>query len=50
MDSTTAMSTPPEQVDNLIKMVADEHGLSVGETLQTPGMAAPQVQGAEKGE
>ena len=29
MDSTTAMSTPPDQVDQLIQMVADEYGLQV---------------------
>eukprot|EP00401_Gymnodinium_catenatum_P050057 CAMPEP_0117589152 /NCGR_PEP_ID=MMETSP0784-20121206/70253_1 /TAXON_ID=39447 /ORGANISM="" /LENGTH=65 /DNA_ID=CAMNT_0005390601 /DNA_START=256 /DNA_END=449 /DNA_ORIENTATION=+ len=34
MDSTTSMTTPPEEVDNLIQKVADEHGLEVSGQLQ----------------
>lgn len=29
MNSTSAMTTPSDQVDNLIMQVADEHGLDV---------------------
>lgn len=49
MDATTLMSTPPEQVDNLIKMVADEHGLNLKDTMDAPSMANPAAQAPEKG-
>lgn len=34
MDSTTSMNTPPQQVDDLIQMVADEHGLQISDEMQ----------------
>ena len=37
MEATTSMSTPPEQVDTLIQMVADEAGLQLGEALDSAG-------------
>eukprot|EP00604_Paraphysomonas_vestita_P003327 CAMPEP_0174818540 /NCGR_PEP_ID=MMETSP1107-20130205/1246_1 /TAXON_ID=36770 /ORGANISM="Paraphysomonas vestita, Strain GFlagA" /LENGTH=85 /DNA_ID=CAMNT_0016030509 /DNA_START=430 /DNA_END=687 /DNA_ORIENTATION=- len=37
MDATTAMSTPPEQVDNLIQMVADEAGLQLEGLIDSAG-------------
>lgn len=37
MDSTTCMSTPPEEVDKLISMVADEAGLQLSEQLEHAG-------------
>jgi len=33
INQTTALSTPQEQVDELIAQVADEHGLQLGEQL-----------------
>ena len=33
MSSTTTLSTPQDQVDDLISQVADEHGLEVGAAL-----------------
>ena len=33
MDSTTSMATPPDQVDQLIQMVADEAGLKLAGQL-----------------
>lgn len=48
MDSTTALATPPEQVDSLIQEVADAAGLEVagmmGETSKTQ-YAAAEAQG-----
>ena len=47
MEGTTALSTPPEQVDELIRMVADEAGLQVGGQLDSAGpvgSALPQTQ------
>jgi charged multivesicular body protein 1 len=46
MQSTTAMSTPPEQVDALIQLVADEAGLMLGAEVDSAGMVGrtvPQV-------
>ena len=37
MNSTTAISTPSEQVDELIQMVADENGLQVAGQLDSIG-------------
>eukprot|EP00753_Platysulcus_tardus_P020401 PLAT8024.1.p2 GENE.PLAT8024.1~~PLAT8024.1.p2 ORF type:complete len:115 (+),score=65.94 PLAT8024.1:530-874(+) len=37
ISSTTAMSTPEEEVDGLIRMVADEHGLEVAADLDAAG-------------
>lgn len=51
MEASTSLSTPPEDVDRLIQMVADEHGLklstqmdlvgSVGTALPQPGNYVP---------
>merc|ERR1712118_648167 len=38
VDSTTATSTPVDQVDQLIAQVADEHALDVGELLLLLGL------------
>lgn len=43
MDASTSMSTPPEQVDNLIQMVADEAGLAVGFSLDNAGPVGTSV-------
>jgi charged multivesicular body protein 1 len=46
MEATTSMTTPPEQVDQLIQMVADEAGLQVGGNLDSAGpigSAVPQA-------
>jgi charged multivesicular body protein 1 len=37
MENTTSMTTPPEQVDSLIQMVADEAGLVLAGKLDTAG-------------
>lgn len=37
MESTTAMTTPPEQVDSLIQMVAEEAGLQIAGELDNAG-------------
>lgn len=37
MENTTSMTTPPEQVDQLIQMVADEAGLQVAGQLDNAG-------------
>ena len=37
MESTTAMTTPPEQVDALIQMVAEEAGLKLAGELDSAG-------------
>mmetsp|Transcript_366 Transcript_366/g.217 ORF Transcript_366/g.217 Transcript_366/m.217 type:complete len:205 (-) Transcript_366:59-673(-) len=46
MDSATSMSTPPEQVDQLIQMVADEAGLKIKDSLDSSLVptAMPQAQ------
>jgi charged multivesicular body protein 1 len=49
MESTTSMTTPPEEVDNLMKMVADEAGLELsGQLDSTPAgaVAAPAAAAA----
>jgi division protein CdvB (Snf7/Vps24/ESCRT-III family) len=46
MQSTTAMSTPPDQVDALIQLVADEAGLQLGaqvDSAGTVGRVIPQA-------
>mmetsp|Transcript_3701 Transcript_3701/g.5068 ORF Transcript_3701/g.5068 Transcript_3701/m.5068 type:complete len:207 (+) Transcript_3701:29-649(+) len=35
MESTTSMATPPEEVDNLIQMVADEAGLKISSEMES---------------
>jgi charged multivesicular body protein 1 len=37
MNATTATTTPAEQVDELIKMVADENNLELGEAFSEAG-------------
>jgi charged multivesicular body protein 1 len=44
MDSTTAMSTPPDQVDQLIQMVADEAGLKIKDQLDASATPANRVE------
>lgn len=43
MSDSTAMSTPAEQVDDLIQMVADEAGLELGEQLDDAGPVSSKV-------
>ncbi|KAG5176289.1 Snf7-domain-containing protein [Tribonema minus] len=43
MGATTAMSTPADQVDQLIQMVADEHGLEVASQLDDAGKVGAAV-------
>lgn len=53
MDATTSMTTPPEQVDELIQKVADEHGLNLGGQLDKAGAVGTKIPGAmaaEEGE
>lgn len=46
MSDSTAMSTPQEQVDGLIQMVADEAGLELGEQLDDAGPVSNKVPAA----
>mmetsp|Transcript_27972 Transcript_27972/g.39334 ORF Transcript_27972/g.39334 Transcript_27972/m.39334 type:complete len:209 (+) Transcript_27972:103-729(+) len=53
MNSTTATSTPAEQVDGLIQMVADENDLELGEAFTEAGpigKKTPQLKEPEKKE
>ncbi|CAN0018356.1 unnamed protein product [Discosporangium mesarthrocarpum] len=43
MGESAAMSTPQDQVDNLIQMVADEAGLELGDELDTVGAVSSKV-------
>lgn len=43
MSDSTAMSTPQEQVDGLIQMVADEAGLELGEQLDEAGPVSNKI-------
>lgn len=43
MSNSTSMSTPQEQVDGLIQMVADEAGLELGEQLDDAGPVSSKV-------
>lgn len=50
INQSTAASTPEEDVDELISMVADEHGLALGSELDGAGKVstvAPQAAAAE---
>lgn len=50
MNATTATTTPAEQVDNLIMMVADENNLELGEAFSDAGPVGkktPKVSEAE---
>jgi charged multivesicular body protein 1 len=50
VSNTTATTTPQEQVDELIQMVADENGLEVGMEMPGAGMAVLQSPVKEKDE
>lgn len=43
MSSSTAMSTPADQVDTLIQMVADENGLQVAGKLDSAGFVSTET-------
>ena len=43
MANTTAQSTPPQQVDQLIQMVADEAGLTIAGQLDGAGSTGSQL-------
>merc|ERR1712176_348741 len=43
MNSTTATTTPVDQVDNLIKQVADENNLELGEAFTEAGPIGNKV-------
>ena len=48
MEASTSMSTPPEQVDSLIQMVADEAGLQVGGMLDNVGAVGKGLPAAKE--
>ena len=50
MNATTATSTPAEQVDALIGLVADENDLDLGDAFADAGVAKKKVPEAEKEE
>jgi charged multivesicular body protein 1 len=50
MEASTAMSTPPDQVDSLIAMVADEAGLDAAMALDGLGEVGTHVPAKEKAE
>ena len=50
MEASTSMSTPPDQVDQLIQMVADEAGLDAAMALDEAGQVGTHVPNAEKAE
>ena len=41
MESSTALSTPPEQVEALMQQVADEHGLTISTQMDTVSTTIP---------
>mmetsp|Transcript_20382 Transcript_20382/g.30143 ORF Transcript_20382/g.30143 Transcript_20382/m.30143 type:complete len:203 (-) Transcript_20382:77-685(-) len=43
MGTSMAMSTPQDQVDNLVQMVADEHGLEVSHLIDDAGTVSNKV-------
>ena len=43
IESATAQSTPPHQVDQLIQMVADEAGLSIVGEIDEAGSVDPKL-------
>lgn len=43
MEATTSMTTPPEQVDSLLQMFADEAGLNIGGQLDGAGQVGSNV-------
>ena len=48
MASSTATSTPEDEVDRLIKMVADENNLELGEAFKEVGPIGTKVPEPEK--
>jgi charged multivesicular body protein 1 len=48
MNATTATSTPAEQVDDLIAMVADENNLELGEAFAEIGPVGSKIPQKEK--
>ncbi len=48
MNATTATTTPAEQVDGLIKMVADENDLELGEAFSELGPVGKKVEPKEE--
>ena len=51
MNMTTATSTPVDQVDNLIHMVADQNNLELGEAFaEVGGIKKPELGPAQKTE
>jgi charged multivesicular body protein 1 len=50
LSSTTAITTPPDQVDGLLQQVADEHGLAISLSMPTITSSSPQVLNRQKQE
>merc|ERR1719198_677445 len=53
MNSSTTAAMPEEQVDELMQMVADEHGLQMGDVFKTAkgvGMPTAQASGGAAAE
>jgi charged multivesicular body protein 1 len=50
MNASSSMTTPEGQVDDLINMVADEHGLNVADGIAAAPTAAPQGTGVAASE
>ncbi len=50
MNSTTASATPVDQVDELVRMVADENNLMLGEAFSDIGPVGKKTPGEEEGE
>lgn len=48
MESTMATSTPPDEVDSLVRQVADEHNLELGEKFGEVGTKLPTTGVQEK--
>jgi len=50
IDNTTSTATPQEEVDSLIQMVADEHGLALNEGFDNIGIGTSQPEAAKQQE
>jgi charged multivesicular body protein 1 len=50
MNATTASSTPAEQVDTLIQLVADENNLELGEAFTEAGPVGKKVPSLKESE
>jgi len=48
MNQTTALSTPQEEVDQLISQVADEYGLQLSEKMGPIGAPSAKIQQKEE--